>query len=225
MEKVLGYVRVSTTQQSEKGSSLEVQRLKIEEYCKFKEYDLIEVYEDKGISGMSIDKREGYKELLSYLKDNEVDVLVVHSLSRLGRKMRDVIECMELLKREGISFYSIKENLSNSDRVGSLIVNILSSINEFEVEQIRDRIKEVKRSKKERGLVYGRLQYGFNKTEDGRLVRNEEEMKVVKRIKNLRSRGHSWESISKRLNEDSVPTKHNGRWYGGTVYNMMKTQI
>jgi site-specific DNA recombinase len=219
--KALGYIRVSTKMQSEKGSSLEVQELKINDYCKLMDYDLQEVFEDRGISGMSVDKRDGYKELVSYMKTNEVDIVVVHSLSRLGRRMRDVIEFMEMLKKNGIKFYSIKESLSNDDKVGGLIVNILSSINEFEVETIRERIKDVKQSKKSRGLVYGRLQYGFKRVGD-RLVRDECEMQVVKRVKNLRTRGYSWRKIAVRLNEEKVLSKEGKQWYDGSLYNTMK---
>ena len=70
-------------------------------------------------------------------------------MSRLGRKMKDVVEFMDYLKQNNIGFYSIKENLNNNDKIGSLIMNILSSINEFEVEVIRERIKDVKRNKKQ----------------------------------------------------------------------------
>lgn len=219
--KALGYIRVSTKMQSEKGSSLEVQELKIRDYCRLMDYELEEVFEDRGISGMSVDKRDGYRELVCYMKSNQVDVVVVHSLSRLGRRMRDVIEFMEMLKKQGIKFYSIKESLSNDDKVGGLIVNILSSINEFEVETIRERIKDVKRSKKERGLVYGRLQYGFKRDGD-KLIRDENEMQVVKRVKNLRTRGYSWKKIAIRLNEENIKSKEGKQWYDGSLYNAMR---
>ena len=170
---------------------------------------------------MSVDKRNGYKEMLDYLMNNNIDGVVVYSLSRLGRRMSDVIGLLDVLKKNGKSFYSIKENLNNEDKIGSLIVNIMSSINEFEVENIRERIRDVKREKKSKGLVSGRLMYGYDDV-NGRLVKNEEEMKVISRIKGLRSRGYSWGKISNRLNEDGVKSKYGGEWYMSSVYNMMK---
>ena len=71
------------------------------------------------------------------MKENDIDGIVVWSLSRLGRRMKDVVEFMDYLKSNNIKFYSIKENLSNDDKIGSLIMNILGSINEFEVEVIK----------------------------------------------------------------------------------------
>lgn len=222
--KILGYIRVSTKLQSEKGNSLKLQKSKIKDYCRLNDFELIEIYEDKGISGMSIDKRDGYKEMVNYLTNNDIDGIVVWSLSRLGRKMKDVVEFMDILKRNNINFFSIKENLSNNDKVGSLIMNILGSINEFEVEVIRERIKDVKRNKKQNGEVYGRLQYGWDNV-DGKLIKNDKEFSVIKRIKNLKSRGYSWRKISNRLNEDGIRSKEGKIWYDGSLYNMMRSYL
>lgn len=222
--KILGYIRVSTKLQSEKGNSLKLQKSKIKDYCRLNDFELIEIYEDKGISGMSIDKRDGYKEMVNYLTNNDIDGIVVWSLSRLGRKMKDVVEFMDILKRNNINFFSIKENLSNNDKVGSLIMNILGSINEFEVEVIRERIKDVKRNKKQNGEVYGRLQYGWDNV-DGKLIKNDIEFSVIKRIKNLKSRGYSWRKISNRLNEDGIRSKEGKIWYDGSLYNMMRSYL
>ena len=221
--KVLGYIRVSSKSQLD-GYSIINQKDKINSYCNYMGYDLVEVYEDRGISGMSIDKRNGYRDMLEYLLNNEIDGIVVYSLSRLGRRMKDVIGFLDVLKRNGKSFYSIRENLNNEDKIGSLIVNIMSSINEFEVENIRERIRDVKREKKRKGLVSGRLMYGYDDV-DGRLVKNVTEMKTISRVKGLRSRGYSWGKISNRLNNEGVKSKYGGVWYMSSLYNMMKLYI
>ena len=72
--------------------------------------------------------------------------------------------------------------------MGKLLMNILMSFNEFEVENIRERIKDVKRNNKENGLVYGKLMYGKNKV-GKKLVDNNDEMKVVRYMKSLKSKG------------------------------------
>ncbi len=220
--KVLGYVRVSSEMQKRKGNSIDLQNKKINEYCLLNDFDLIDVYEDDGISGMSINKRDGYKGMLDYMKKNSVDGIVVWSLSRLGRRMKDVVEFMDYLKVNDIKFCSIKENLSNDDKIGSLIMNILSSINEFEVEVIRERIRDVKRNKKENGEVYGRMMYGFDNV-NGKMVENKDEKRVISRIKNFRSRKWSWRKISNRLNDEKIKSKEDKIWYDGSVYNMMRS--
>ena len=70
--KVLGYVRVSSFNQKLKNNSIPLQKKKIKEYCKLNDYDLEEVYEDDGISGMSINKRNGYKKMIDF---NEIRLI------------------------------------------------------------------------------------------------------------------------------------------------------
>ena len=94
------------------------------------------------------------------------------------------------------------------------------SFNEFEVENIRERIKDVKRNNKKNGLVYGKLMYGKNK--DGKkLINNDDEMKVVSYIKSLRSKGWSYFRISERLNEKGIVSKSGKKWYGMSVSNVL----
>ena len=221
MKKILGYVRVSSEIQKRKNNSIPLQKKKINEYCKLNDYDLVEIYEDDGISGMSIEKRNGYCKMIDYMKNNDIDGVVVWSLSRLGRRMKDVVEFMDYLKRNKIGFYSIKENLNNDDKVGGLIMNILGSINEFEVEMIRERIRDIKRDKKEKGEVYGRMMYGYDNI-NGKMIENKFEKNIIRRIKNFRSRNWSWRRISNRLNEEGVKSKENKIWYDGSLYNMMR---
>jgi site-specific DNA recombinase len=222
MKKILGYVRVSSEIQKRKNNSIPLQKKKINEYCKLNDYDLVEIYEDDGISGMSIEKRNGYCKMIDYMKNNDIDGVVVWSLSRLGRRMKDVVEFMDYLKRNKIGFYSIKENLNNDDKVGGLIMNILGSINEFEVEMIRERIRDIKRDKKEKGEVYGRMMYGYDNI-NGKMIENKFEKNIIRRIKNFRSRNWSWRKISNRLNEEGVESKEGSIWYDGSLYNMMRS--
>ena len=58
--------------------------------------------------------------------------------------------------------------------------------------------------------------------QNGKLTKNENEFKVIKRIKNLRSRGWSWRRISHKLNDDGIRSKEGKLWYDGSLYNMMK---
>ena len=98
---------------------------------------------------MEYSKRDGYLELIERCKSEDIDGVVVYSLSRIGRRMKDVVDIMELFSNNNIQFYSVKENINNNDMMGKLLMNILMSFNEFEVENIRERIKDVKRNNKE----------------------------------------------------------------------------
>ena len=70
-EKIVGYVRVSTEGQVRDGYSLAYQVEEIERYCNANELQLLHIYEDRGLSGATVDEdgltieRDGLQELLS----------------------------------------------------------------------------------------------------------------------------------------------------------------
>lgn len=220
MKKLIGYVRVSSEISKIKGNSINNQINKVYDFCNLNDYELVDVLKDEGKSGMEFSKRDGYLELINRCKSENINGVVVYCLSRLGRRMKDIIDVMELFNKNDIEFYSVKENINNKDIMGKLMMNILMSFNEFEVDNIRERIIDVKRNNKENGLVYGKLMYGKDK--DGKLlIDNIDEMKVVRYMKMLRSKGYSYFRISDRLNEKSIVSKSGGKWYGKSVSNVL----
>ena len=170
MKKLIGYVRVSSEISKIKGNSINNQINKVNNFCNLNDYELVDVLKDEGKSGMEFSKRDGYLELINRCKTENINGVVVYCLSRLGRRMKDIIDVMELFNKNDIEFYSVKENINNKDIMGKLMMNILMSFNEFEVDNIRERIIDVKRNNKENGLVYGKLMFGKDK--DGKLLIN-----------------------------------------------------
>ena len=220
MKKLIGYVRVSSNISKLKGNSINNQISKVNDFCGLNDYELVDVLKDEGLSGMEYSKRDGYLELIERCKTENIDGVVVYCLSRLGRRMKDIIDVMELFNKNDIEFYSVKENINNKDIMGKLMMNILMSFNEFEVDNIRERIIDVKRNNKENGLVYGKLMYGKDK--DGKLLIDDiQEMKVVRYMKTLRSKGYSYFRISDRLNEKGIVSKSGKIWYGKSVSNVL----
>jgi site-specific DNA recombinase len=219
-KKLIGYVRVSSEISKIKGNSINNQINKVNDFCNLNDYELVDVLKDEGKSGMEFSKRDGYLELINRCKTENINGVVVYCLSRLGRRMKDIIDVMELFNKNDIEFYSVKENINNKDIMGKLMMNILMSFNEFEVDNIRERIIDVKRNNKENGLVYGKLMFGKDK--DGKLlIDNISEMKVVSYMKGLRSKGWSYFRISDRLNEKGIVSKSGGKWYGMSVSNVL----
>ena len=220
MKKLIGYVRVSSNISKLKGNSISNQISKVNDFCGLNDYELVDIIKDEGKSGMEYSKRDGYLELINKCKTDNIDGVVVYCLSRLGRKMKDIIDVMEMFNNNDIEFYSVKENINNKDIMGKLMMNILMSFNEFEVDNIRERIIDVKRNNKENGLVYGKLMYGKDK--DGKkLIDNINEMKVIRYMKTLRTKGWSYFRISDKLNEKNIIGKSGGKWYGMSVRNVL----
>ena len=175
----------------------------INEYCNRNDFDLVEIFEDNGISGL-ISNRIGLTEMIDKIKSENIDCVIVYSLSRLGRKLKDVIQFIELLEKKNIKFISLKENFNSNDIVGKLMFNILGSINEFEVNILSQRISDVKQYK---------------------LVKNDKEFKVLELINELRNKGNSYFKISKYLNDHNILSKENKCWYGSSVRSVYKNGV
>ena len=224
MKKVIGYIRVSTEYQKLKENSVKNQIQSINEYCNRNDFDLVEIFEDNGISGL-ISNRIGLTEMIDKIKSENIDCVIVYSLSRLGRKLKDVIQFIELLERKNIKFISLKENFNSNDIVGKLMFNILGSINEFEVDILSQRISDVKQYKKSVKEVYcGKILFGTERI-DNKLVKNEDEFKVLELINELRNKGNSYFKISKYLNDHNILSKENKCWYGSSVRSVYQNGV
>ena len=224
MKKVIGYIRVSTEYQKLKENSINNQIKSINDYCDNDNMCLIDIFEDNGVSGMNSD-RNGLNQLFDKVKKDNIDMVIVYSLSRLGRKLKDVIGFVEMLDKHNVQFVSLKENFNNNDIVGKLMFNILGSINEFEVNLLSQRISDVKQYKKSVREVYsGKICFGL-KRNGKKLIDNNTELETLRLIHKLRDNKMSYFKISDYLNERNILSKENKRWYGSSVRSVYLNNV
>ena len=92
---------------------------------------------------------------------------------------------------------------------------------ENEAETIGRRLSEIRKQKKEDGKVYnGRIMYGMKRVGD-RLEKCDDEIKNIRWIKNMNSRGYSYYKIANMLNEKDIPTKEGGKWQHTIIKRVM----
>ena len=106
MTKAVGYTRVSTPHQVKEGESLSTQKKVITEHCQKNDLELVQTYEDAGISGAKSD-RPALLRMLEDAKTGQFDVVVVHSLSRLGRSARDLLNNAQILKDHKVNLVQV----------------------------------------------------------------------------------------------------------------------
>jgi len=190
--KLLGYIRVSTLPQV-KGTSIDVQRETIENYCRMHGHTLLKVYTDKGTSGV-VKRPQQEKMIKRCMEDSEVDGIICYDLTRFGRNTIELLTNIKLLERKGKKFISVKENIDTSSPVGELILQIMSAIAEFERKRIMERLREGKEWAKIHGTRSGKPMHRPKKDVNWDLVRE------------LRELGLSWNKIAQHWNK-SVKSK------------------
>jgi len=149
--KAVGYIRVSTDEQA---YSVETQRIAIEQFCKSRNYELVDIFTDEGVSGsIPAFEREGFRKAIDFAKNNDIKILIVYALDRLGRSFYDIFDTLRKLEFElGIQVISIREEfLQNLDpRIRALILSILSWASWYERYLIRERTRVAMQKAKEK---------------------------------------------------------------------------
>jgi site-specific DNA recombinase len=219
----LGYIRNSRISQE---NSVETQKKLIIDFCEINNIHLDDIIIDFGISG-SGDKthlRDGYNSLLKRVENNEVDNIIVLSLSRFGRNLGEIYKSVELMEKHHTKFYSIKENVDTSSIYGKFTINLLGSLYEMELNILKERVVDTLRVKKDNNKVYSPTPYGFDRVGDD-LVENPKEMKLMKKLIRLRTKGSSYGKITDFLNRNRYKTKSGKKFSKGNVYQLINSRI
>src|ERR1700716_3501605 len=111
--RAIGYVRVSTDKQSEKGISLGAQTEKIRAMAVVHGAELMEVVQDGGESAKSLN-RPGVQRVLEMVQRREVQAGIIAKLDRLTRSVKDLCELLELFERRGVALISVAESLDTA---------------------------------------------------------------------------------------------------------------
>ena len=206
MAAAMGYVRVSTTMQVQDGVSLEAQRAKIEAWCALQDYPLADLWVDAGVSGAKMQNRPGLQAALQACGPG--DVLVVYSLSRLSRSVRDTLDLSDRLTQAGVDLVSLSEKIDTTSAAGKMVFRLLSVMAEFERDQIVERVKFGMAYKKARKGRVGTINYGYQLATDGvTLIEDDHEQRIRAAMRQDRQSGLSLRAIVARLQERGVVSR------------------
>jgi site-specific DNA recombinase len=197
--RVVGYVRVSTEKQADEGVSLAAQRAKLTAYAVAMDLDLVAIIEDAGVSAKSLD-REGLRSALAMLDTGKADALVVVKLDRLTRSVRDLGDLVERYFASRCSLLSLSDAIDNRTAAGRLVLNVLTSVAQWEREATGERTREAMKHKASRGeFTGGHAPYGYSVAGDGTLIPNDAEQAVLHEVAELRAAGLSLRGIAAEL--------------------------
>lgn len=145
MSEVIGYIRVSSKEQTVENQKLELAKV----------YNIDRWFADEAVSGtVKAIQRDSMSKLLGYIRDG--DTVVVTAIDRLGRDTIDVLETFEAIKEKGASLISQREGFNLSTPTGEAMMTIMAAMAKLERSNMLERqMAGIKRAKSE-GVKFGR---------------------------------------------------------------------
>jgi DNA invertase Pin-like site-specific DNA recombinase len=210
--RVIAYLRCSTRKQADEGMSLDVQRDRITAYAALYGLQVV-AWEHDAASGKDLDRR-GLRRALEGIDEGRADGIVVAKLDRLTRSVRDLGDLItERFGREdGPALLSVAEQIDTRTAGGRLVLNVLSSVSQWEREIISERTTEALDLKRANGERVSRhIPYGKQLAEDGMHVEpvpeDHPEYWLLVRARELRGQGLGLRRIAAKLAEEGFRTR------------------
>ena len=148
-------MRVSTKKQLKDGT-MENQHRSLKKFMDYNndKFELISIFEDKGISAFSY--RPAYEEMIKKLFDNEADGIIIQRLDRVGRSVKQLSELMVRFNENNKTFIATEQSINTSTIEGKLFFHILAAIAEFNAALFKEHSKEGIERYLDKGGVLGR---------------------------------------------------------------------
>ncbi|WP_198041767.1 recombinase family protein [Paenibacillus larvae] len=212
--KAIGYIRQSDEREDKEDISEQTQLSKIQQYCDFNDWDLVEVFKDIDYSGFRIKytKRPGLMQAIEYIKNNPVQKLVIFNLSRLTRRRKDFLLIQESLNKLEVDICSTAEQLDFGSPTGRLVANILVNFNEYYSDNLSDVTMDNKKTNAEKGRWNGGpAPFGLKKDGDS-FTADGDKADAIRLAFRMAKDGKGPYLIAKKLNELSVLTETGRSW-------------
>ena len=216
------YMRVSTEDQAREGFSLPEQRERLETFCKFKGYEIIDYYEDAGISAKTGNHRPEFERLKNDIKAKRINTIVALKLDRITRSIYDWENLMTFLDENDAYLDCVNDEINTTSANGKMISRLLMSVSQNEIERTSERTKVGLAGAIKCGHIPHIAPLGY-KHEDKRLVIDYSTKDVVVRIFDLYYNGYSYQKISNLFNEEKVLGKDN--WRDSTIVTILENEI
>ena len=216
------YMRVSTEDQAREGFSLSEQKERLEAYCKFNGYRIVEYYTDAGISAKTGNHRPEYDRMLEDGKQGKINMIIALKLDRITRSTRDWETLMDYLEKYNINIAFVNDDINTTTANGKMVSRIMMSVSQNEIERTSERTIIGLEGAIKQGHIPARAPLGY-KHIDKKLVPDPLTKDIVIRIYNLYFEGLTYNTIAKLFNKEKVCGKTN--WKDTSILKIITNVI
>ena len=226
-KRVAIYARVSTDDVRQT-SSYEIQRKHYSDYVAERaNWILVDIYADEGISGTSLKNRDSFKRMIADCKKGKIDLIITKSVSRWSRNIVDGVGCVRELAAQNppVGVFFEDERLYSLDREHATMLSMHSTMAEQESRTKSISMNSSLLMRFSHGLFLTPSLLGYDKSENGELVINQEEANTVRLIFFMYLYGYNTDVIAETMTALGRPTKLNHvKWSGSTVINILRNE-
>lgn len=217
--KVALYARFSSDNQ--RSESIDAQIRAMKAYCEQHHFVIVETYIDEAKSATS-DRRSAFQQMISDSSTRSFNILLVHKLDRFARNRYDSAVYKRELKKNGVTVYSVLENLDNSPE-SIMMEAVLEGMAEYYSQNLaRETMKGLRENALQCKHTGGIAPLGYDIDPDTRkLVINEDEAKAVRLIFEMYGNGYGYSAIIDRLYELNLKTKMGKDFGKNSLYSIL----
>lgn len=197
MSSAVIYARYSSYNQTEQ--SIEGQMHICQDFAKRNNYNIINTYVDRAMSGTN-DNRPSFQQMIDDAKKGEFQYIIVYKLDRFSRNKYDNVVYKHKLAQCNVKVVSATEVISDTPE-GLLMEGLLEMFAEMYSKELSQKVKRgIKESLNKRNFIGGHTPYGYQVI-DKKLLINEEQAPAIRMMFNDYANGVSKTEIVKRLND------------------------
>lgn len=213
MVNVAIYVRLSDEDRdkalkTDESESIQNQKSMLKEYCKDRDWDIYDIYDDEDYSGTDSNRPE-FNRMISDCERGNIDIVLCKSQSRFSR---DAILIETYLHNKflewGVRFIGVVDHADTNDKSNKKSRQILALTNEWYVEEVSENIRRTLKHKREQGQFTGSFApYGYKRDPQDKhhLIIDEAVAPVVRDIFNWYVQGWGYRKIVLELNNRGIP--------------------
>lgn len=226
-KRVAAYVRVSTNGEEQLQSFKSQKEYYQEKISTNKEWVLVGIYADEGITGTKTNKRDGFLKMIDDCTKGLVDIVITKSVSRFSRNLVDTLSYTRMLKEKGVTVIFEKENIDTSTMESEMQLSLISALAQNEVESLSQNVSMGVQMKMARGELMGFngcLGYDYH-PEDKSITVNEKEAGTVRLIYEMYLHGYGAFRIAKELTALGKENKRGEvKWTDSGVLGIIKNE-
>ncbi len=200
------YLRLSRDDDLEgESNSISNQKILLTEYAKKHKLKNIKVFIDDGVSGVTM-KRDGFQKMMNLIESEQISVVIVKDMSRLGRNYLEVGQLTEtVFPMHNVRFIAVNDGVDSAqgDDDFTPFRNIM---NEWYAKDMSRKMRSTLRTKSQQGYAIGRPPLGYCQNPENKKdwIIDPEGAEIVRHIFDLRKKGTSTNDIAKRLKSEKI---------------------